>query len=111
MRLRRKITVAFFLVSSLVSLLLAVFLYRFIEKQLRSELRTRLRDIALIGSHSIDTHDLAALQAQTTEADLPKEQVTAVENSAAYRHLFDQLNQIRDTEPDLITYVYVLQPT
>ena len=42
MRLRRKITIAFFLVSSLVSLLLAVFLYRFVERQLRSELRTRL---------------------------------------------------------------------
>jgi len=34
MRLRRKITIAFFLVSSLVSLLLALFLYRFVERQL-----------------------------------------------------------------------------
>ena len=33
MRIRRKITIAFFLVSSLVSVLLALFLYRFIEAQ------------------------------------------------------------------------------
>ena len=54
MRLRRKITVAFFLVSALVSLLLALFLYRFVERQLRAELRNRLRNIATLGARTID---------------------------------------------------------
>jgi class 3 adenylate cyclase/HAMP domain-containing protein len=111
MRLRRKITVAFFLVSSLVSLLLAVFLYRFVERQLRTELRTRLRDIALIGSHAIDQDALARLKGQTSNQDLPEDQITAVENGGDYRIVYDQLNFIRDTEPDLIRYVYILQST
>ena len=39
MRLRRKITLAFFGISSLVSLLLALVLYRFIEGKLEDDLR------------------------------------------------------------------------
>jgi class 3 adenylate cyclase len=110
MRLRRKITVAFFLVSSLVSLILAVFLYRFVERQLRTELRTRLRDIALIGSHAIDLDAYARLQAQGG-VELDEEQVSYVEHSVDYRKVYDELNFIRDTEPDLIRYVYILEPT
>jgi len=40
-RLRRKITVAFFGVSSLVSVLLALFLYRFLERKLADDLHDR----------------------------------------------------------------------
>ena len=127
MRLRRKITIAFFLVSSLVSLLLAVFLYRFVERQLRSELRTRLRDIALIGSRSIDMDAYARLQDHTGDPAMD-EYAALVEEKAPdqvlvdprtlpfeisddYRRVYDQLNYIRDTEPELIRYVYILEPT
>lgn len=110
MRLRRKITVAFFLVSALVSLLLAVFLYRFVERQLRAELRNRLRNIAAIGSRTIDGPAYERLRAQVGE--LPPEAVTKIEREDAdYALVSEQLNAIRAAEPALIRYVYILVPT
>jgi class 3 adenylate cyclase len=109
-RLRRKISVAFFLVSSLVSLLLAVFLYRFVERQLRGELRTRLRDIAYIGSHSIDLDAYRRLRALTAP-ELDAARVAEIEHSEDYKRVYDQLNVIRGTEPDLVRYAYILMPT
>jgi len=110
MRLRRKISIAFFLVSSLVALLLALFLYRFVERQLRTELKTRLRDIAHIGAKAIDLDAYGRLRAETAD-QLPAARVTEIEHSADYRRVYDQLNAIRGTEPDLIRYAYVLAPT
>ena len=111
MRLRRKITVAFFLVSALVSLLLALFLYRFVERQLRSELRNRLRNIATLGARTFDTAAYDRLRAQV--GDLPPDAVAAIERAPGgdYQRLSEQLNAIRAAEPDLIRYVYVLVPT
>ena len=110
LRLRRKLTVAFFLVSSLVSLLLAVFLYRFVEEQLKAELRARLRDIAHVGSKSIDVDAYGRLRARLAPA-LAAAEVAEVEASPDYRRVYDQLNVIRGTEPDLIRYAYILVPT
>ncbi|MBK9036828.1 MAG: HAMP domain-containing protein [Myxococcales bacterium] len=111
MRLRRKITVAFFLVSALVSLLLALFLYRFVERQLRTELRSRLRNIATLGARTVDPSAYARLRAQV--AELEPDAVRAVERAPGgdYQRLSDQLNAIRAAEPGLIRYVYVLVPT
>jgi class 3 adenylate cyclase len=109
-RLRRKITVAFFLVSSLVSLLLALFLYRFVERQLRGELRTRLRDIAYIGSHSIDLDAYRRLRALTAP-EMDEAAVASIEHSPDYKIVYDQLNVIRGTEPELVRYAYILMPT
>jgi hypothetical protein len=64
MRLRRKVIIAFFLVSSLAAASLGWFLYKFVETQLRAELQTRLRDVALIGSQIIDKGAYANLAAQ-----------------------------------------------
>jgi class 3 adenylate cyclase len=110
MRLRRKITVAFFLVSSLVSVLLALFLYRFVERQLRSDLRSRLRDIAHIGASGIDPGAYDRLAARTGPA-VADADVTAVEATADYRRISDQLNAIRAAEPELLRYAYLLQPS
>ncbi len=110
MRLRRKITIAFFLVSSLVSLLLAVFLYRFVERQLKDDLRARLRDIAHLGSRSLDLEAYDRLRGQLAPR-LDPAAVATVEHSADYRRIFDQLNTIRATEPALLRYAYVLART
>jgi hypothetical protein len=77
-RLRRKITVAFFLVSSLVSVFVALFLYRFIEHQLEAELRSKLLDMA-----EIETDAFARLHAQLGDAD--DANVAVVEISEDYR--------------------------
>ena len=111
MRLRRKITVAFFLVSALVSLLLALFLYRFVERQLRAELRNRLRNIATLGARTLDPGAFGRLRAQL--GALTPDAVLAIERAPGgdYQRLSEQLNAIRAAEPGLIRYVYVLAPT
>jgi class 3 adenylate cyclase len=108
-RLRRKITIAFFLVSSLVSVLLALFLYRFIEHQLEAELRSKLLDMAHIGAAEIEIEPFRRLHAQLGHADDAK--VSAVEASEDYRVISAQLRFIRRTEPELMQYAYLLAPT
>jgi class 3 adenylate cyclase len=108
-RLRRKITIAFFLVSSLVSVLLALFLYRFIEHQLESELRSKLLDMAHIGAAEVELDAYQRLHAQLGEAD--EAQVAAVEASEDYRAVAAHLQMLRRTEPELMQYAYLLAPT
>ena len=111
-RLRRKLTVAFFGVSSLLSVLLALFLYRFVEQQLKEDLRDRLRDITHIGAHVIDIPAYRKLAGELGElGELDEGAVKAVEQSPEYRRISDQLGVIRGREPKLIQYVYLLAPT
>jgi class 3 adenylate cyclase/ABC-type dipeptide/oligopeptide/nickel transport system permease subunit len=110
MRLRRKLSVAFFLVSTLVSVVLAVFLYRFVERQLAAELRARLRAIASIGAQAIDPEAYARLRAGLG-GELDAAAVAAAEASPDYRRISDQLNAIRAVEPALIRFAYLLAPT
>ena len=106
MRLRRKLTIAFFVVSSVLSVLLALFLYRFVERQLKADLRDRLRDIGLMGAHLVDRDAYTRLAAQLGTPD-----PAAVERSADYAHVSRQLQAIRQSEPDLIQFAYLLAPT
>jgi class 3 adenylate cyclase/HAMP domain-containing protein len=106
-RLRRKLTIAFFGVSSLLSVLLAVFLYRFVERQLTTELRGRLRDITHLGAHLVDQDAYRRLAAQLGDgAD-----VDAIEHSADYGKLYEQLRIIRSSEPELVKFSYLVAPT
>jgi class 3 adenylate cyclase len=108
-RLRRKITIAFFLVSSLVSILLALFLYRFIERQLATELRSKLLDIAHVGAAELEVDAVKKLRSQLGELD--DTAVAAVENSPEYKDVYLHLRMLRRTEPDLMQYAYLLTPT
>jgi HAMP domain-containing protein len=108
-RLRRKLTIAFFGVSSLLSVLLAMFLYRFVERQLADEYRDRLRDVTHVGVHAIDLAAYRRLVAQLGELD--DAGVAAIEDSADYRLISAQLNMIRGSEPELIRFAYLLAPT
>jgi len=108
-RLRRKLTIAFFGVSSALSVLLALFLYRFVERQLKADLRDRLRDIGLIGAHLVDQAAYTRLVFQFGELDEGK--VSDVEHSHDYRLISSQLRAVRRSEPDLIQYAYLLAPT
>jgi class 3 adenylate cyclase len=108
-RLRRKITVAFFLVSTLVSVVLAAFLYRFVERQLAVELRDKLRDIGHLGAHSIDTAAYQRLVGKLGELD--DNAVSDIEHSPDWKVIYGELRQIRAAEPTLIHYAYLLTPT
>jgi class 3 adenylate cyclase len=108
-RLRRKITVAFFLVSSLVSVLLALVLYRFIENQLEAELRSKLLDLAHVGAAEIELPAYERLHALL--GDLDDAKVAAIEASEDYRAISAQLRMLRGTEPELMQYAYLLAPS
>ena len=109
MRLRRKITIAFFLVSSAVSVLLAVFLYRFIKDQLGAEVRGRLKDMAHLGAAEVELEPYQSLVGQLGQLD--DAQVAAVEKSPAYHEIYSHLRMIRAAEPALVHYAYLLAPT
>ncbi|MEO8705404.1 MAG: adenylate/guanylate cyclase domain-containing protein [Kofleriaceae bacterium] len=109
MRLRRKLTIAFFGVSSLLSVLLALFLYRFVERQLSDEYRDRLRDVTHVGIHAIDKTAYRRLVGKLGELD--DTEVGDIEHTADYKLISDQLRMIRGAEPELIRYAYILAPT
>jgi len=108
-RLRRKITIAFFLVSSAVSVLLAVFLYRFIKHQLGDEVRERLKDMAHLGAAEVELDSYQKLVSQLGELD--DKQVVAIEQSPEYKEVYAHLRMIRSVEPSLVHYAYLLVPT
>jgi class 3 adenylate cyclase/HAMP domain-containing protein len=109
-RLRTKLSIAFFGVSSLLSVLLALFLYRFIERQMTEDLRNHLRDITHVGARNIDLAAYDRLVAQFAD-DLDEAKLKAIEHSPDYQRLSDQLNAIRSAEPTLIHFAYLLAPT
>ncbi len=110
MRLRRKITVAFFGISSLVSIVLALFLYRFVETKLGDELSHRLRDITHVGAYAIDAASVSELRA-LHDGELDEARVHDVEHGDTYRKLYEQLRMIRRAEAGLIRYAYLLAPS
>ncbi len=110
MRLRRKLTIAFFGVSSLLSVLLALFLYRFVETQMTTQYRDRLRDVTQVGRHAIDVAAYRRLLDRRGISD-DEVKVSEVEHSADYKLIYDQLNMIRSTEEDLFHFAYLLAPT
>lgn len=112
MRLQRKLTIAFFGVSAALSVLFALFLYRFVQRQLEGELRDRLRNIAHLGAHLIDQGTARRLTAELGDSPaLPASEVERVETSADYALLSEQLGAIRQAEPTLIQYAYLLTPS
>jgi class 3 adenylate cyclase len=109
-RLRRKLTIAFFGISSVLSILLALFLYRFVERQLTAEYRDRLRDVGQVGRHAIDLDAYRRLLAKRGVGE-DEAKLAEVEHSADYKVIYDQLRMLRSTEPDLIHFSYLLAPT
>jgi class 3 adenylate cyclase len=107
-RLRGKITIAFFLVSSAVSILLAVFLYRFIKHELSEAVKDRLADMARIGAAEVEMAEYEKLVGQMGK--LSDEEVARIEQSAEYRELYDHVRMIRAAEPELVHYAYLLAP-
>jgi class 3 adenylate cyclase/HAMP domain-containing protein len=108
--LRLKIILTFFIISSLVGVSLSYFTYRILERSLFQELQMRVHNLTQVGSHLIDTEALKRLIAQMSPA-LDDRDVDRVEHSADFRILSEQLNLIRNTENELVRYVYIFVPT
>jgi methyl-accepting chemotaxis protein len=94
-----------------------------LKKQLFAELKDRLKNVSYTGSFIIDRNALSGLILQiapdydfskvTPEGINPidEEKLTLIEKSENFLKVCSDLNLIRDTQPDLILYAYVLIPT
>jgi class 3 adenylate cyclase/HAMP domain-containing protein len=108
--MRAKIIIAFCALSALVSLALGITTYEILNRNLLHELQNRVRTLAQTGSMLLDRDALRRL-ASAVRPGLPAERVTALEQSADFRKISDQLNSLRDTEKTLIRFVYTFVPT
>ncbi len=107
--LRIKIILAFVALSALLSAGFGGFTYSNLNRSLFQELRSRVKSLTHVGSLMIDREALKRLVGRT-DPGLEAEQVLAVEKSADYRLIGEQLNRIRDTEKSLIKYIYIFVP-
>lgn len=108
--LRYKITILFFGIGFLFSISLGFVAYKILEEELFKELRGHVGNITRMGSELLDKDAVLELIEQQKTATTPA-QIDAVENSEAYRLISEQLNFMRDTERNLIRYVYLIAPT
>jgi class 3 adenylate cyclase len=108
--MRAKIIIAFCTLSAVVSLALGATTYEILNRNLLRELQNRVRSLAQTGSMLLDRSALRRLSAATRQG-LPADRVAALEQSADFRKISDQLNSLRDTEKALIRYVYTFVAT
>ena len=110
MNIRFKIIISLFLVSTVIVLGATFTSYWLLQKSLSEEFRGRLKNIAYIGGLTIDVPVTKSLISKVT-SELSDAQIAEVEASADYALINNELQAIRDAEPNLIQYVYLLIPT
>ncbi|HPV42209.1 MAG TPA: methyl-accepting chemotaxis protein [Spirochaetota bacterium] len=121
--LRVKIILILFLLSSFISVGFTAISYKNLKDDLQYELCGRLKNIALLGARTLDreafgrlvkkmapTLDVAGISG---EGDFlfDDDVLLGMYDDKDFRAIAEQLNQVRDTEKDLILYVYTLVPT
>lgn len=107
--LRLKLIAAFIVVGFGLSTFLGLAAYKILEEKLFLELRNNVESMTRMGARIVDQAALMRLQEQLSD-ELPRAQIDQIENSSDYKMLSEQLNFIRDTQPDLIRYVYIVAP-
>jgi hypothetical protein len=111
----RKIKFRFYIstvliISSLLILLVIFSCFFFtLQKNLFDETSDRLKATAVLGAEGINNDDLRALLGRMDKG-LSEEHAALVEKSAEYIRLSIYLNKIRNTNPALILYAYILVP-
>jgi class 3 adenylate cyclase len=108
--LRMKIILTFFVISLAVSALLAVSTYRMLRGTLFEEMRNRVKNLAELGSLTIDRQALKRLLGGMSPG-MSEGEVSAVVRGKEFRIVSDQLNRVRDTESRLVRFIYVFVPT
>ena len=100
----------FFLLSFI--LLISVFssLFFTLQKRVFEETVDRLYTTVVLGARGIDTQDLKTLVSKSENRNWTTQESVKVENSMEYRRIYKTLNLLRDTNPDLILYAYILVP-
>ena len=123
MMLKTKISIAIFVFTSVIYFLISAYSYKVVKTELFGELKERLKNISYTGAFIINNKDLQPLVALlspdldfskiSVEGDfaIDEEKIAAIENSTEYLKICEDLNKIRDAQPDLILYAYILIPT
>lgn len=106
MNLRIKILIGSLILSLIVSVSLAYTSFKILQNELYEEYRDRLIHTSDLGSKLIDQEALYFLISNLAE-DLPEEKVTKIQNSKEFKEIYDALNSLRNSKPNLIQYVYI----
>ena len=106
---KAKAVLAFFLFNFAVSIALSVTAYRVLYSNMFEEIRGRAKAVAELGSYLLDGPALERL-VRRMSPDLTGQQVSEAEQSADFKLISGQLNEIRDSQGGLIRYAYILRP-
>ncbi len=106
---RYRITFVLFAVSALISISFALYSYHSTKTRFFEEFRSRLKNISYCGALSIEKPLLKNIIEKMNS--IPKVTVDSIENSAEYGALSEQVNAIREMDPSLIRYVYIMVST
>jgi methyl-accepting chemotaxis protein len=114
--------VLFVLISS-ICIGITILSYFTLKKQLFNELKNRLKNISHTGSFIINRKALSEIILQIAPDydyskitahginPVPEEKLSLIEKSEDFLRVCADLNIIRNTQPDLLLYAYILIPT
>lgn len=100
----------FFFSTMFLVLLMTSSFYYFVRQQLYSEIIANLKSTVSIGADTIDTNAFRKLTARLSSGNISPQEMAAIEKSAEFITVYNQLNRIRDSKNGLILYVYTLVP-
>lgn len=110
MRIRAKIIISLLFVTMLISASVTGVSYWLLQESLFDEFRNHLKNIAHIGTATIDIPATKRLIAQLKQP-LDDDKIKQIEHSNDYRLIDKQLQFIRQSEPKLIQFIYILVPS
>lgn len=100
----------FFFSTLFLVLLITSSSYFFLREKLYAEIIENHKSIVSVGADTIDTEAFKKLIKKLSSETITQEEIAAIEKSAEYNTIYDQLNKIRDSKNGLILYVYTLVP-
>ncbi|HQO39034.1 MAG TPA: hypothetical protein PK986_01070, partial [Spirochaetota bacterium] len=121
--LRTKVTVILSATISILCIAITLASYYMLKKQIFAELRARLVNIAYTGSFIIDGKSLSSLVSNLApdydyskidsaqEYPMDEQNVARIESTEEFERVCADLNVIRNAQPDLLIYAYVVVPT
>jgi len=109
MSLRVKIILIFSFISAIIVGSSSAIAYNLLQNSLIAELKGRIHNIVVLGVSTLD-HEAYGRLVQKLRSDMTDEEIQSVQQSSDYKKVYQQLNDIRAIEPELIRYVYTLFP-
>ncbi len=106
MNLRIKILIGSLILALIVSVSLAYTSFKILQNELYEEYRDRLIHTSDLGSKLIDQDSLHYLISNLSP-EISDESVDKIQNSKEFKEVYEALNSLRNSKPNLIQYVYV----